>query len=64
MNHITQTLKQEVNLLRSAVAGLLVRDKEGVYKNTFVKETLREANRKPTKVFTDSKSFLSDLDKK
>lgn len=63
MNQTVHTLKQEVTLLRSAVAGLLLRDKEGEYKNSFIVETQKAALRTPTKTYKDSKSFLDELDK-
>jgi hypothetical protein len=59
----TLSLKQEVTLLRSAVAGLLLRDKEGDYKESFIAETQKAALRTPTKTYKDSKSFLDELNK-
>jgi hypothetical protein len=57
----TLTTKQEVALLRSAVAGLVGRDKEGVYQPALVKELLASLSRTPTRTFTTSDDFLNQL---
>jgi len=57
----TLTTKQEVALLRSAVAGLVGRDKEGVYQPALVKELLASLSRTPTRSFTTSEDFLNQL---
>jgi hypothetical protein len=57
----TLTTKQEVALLRSAVAGLVGRDKEGVYQPALVKELLASLSRTRTRTFTTSDDFLNQL---
>ncbi|HEX8947070.1 MAG TPA: hypothetical protein VF829_02550 [Candidatus Paceibacterota bacterium] len=59
----TLTTKQELFLLRSAVIGLIGRDREGSYRPEFVKSTLAALKQKPVKRFTSPKQFLADIEK-
>jgi len=61
MNELT--LKQEVLLLRSAIVGLVGKDKEGEYRPELVKSVLSSLDRKSTHTFTDVASFLEDVKK-
>jgi len=55
------TLKQEIELLRSAVIGIIGKDLEGEYRPEFVKSTFEALKRKPTRRFVSSKQFLVDI---
>jgi len=55
------TIKQELTLLRSAVVGLVGKDKEGNYRPEFVTEMLASTSRKPTKTFTTPDEFLKEV---
>lgn len=57
----TLTTKQELALLRSAVAGLVGRDKEGVYQPALVKELLASLSRTPTHTFSTPEDFLAQV---
>ena len=57
------TLEKEVELLRSFVIGIAGKDKEGEYKPEFVDRVFRALKEKSDLKFTDSKSFLHQLDK-
>ena len=57
------TLKEEVTLLRSAVAGIVGRDREGAYKPEFVAEVFASLKRKPTKKFTTQEDFLKAVER-
>lgn len=59
MNQLT--IKQELTLLRSAVVGLVGKDKEGNYRPEFVSEMLSSASRKPVKNFTTPEDFLKQI---
>lgn len=54
-------LKQEIQILRSLLIGILGRDEEGEYKPTFVRKILRSAGEKPTHVFRGPGSLLTDI---
>ncbi len=54
--------KQEITLLRSAIAGLVGVDAEGAYRPEFVAQTLGSLKRVPTHTFTDTKKFLADIE--
>jgi len=56
-------LRREVNLLRSFVIGMIKKDKEGKYRQKFVKEVLRALREKTGYTFEDKKSFLNCLGK-
>jgi len=56
-------LRREVNLLRSFVIGMIKKDKEGKYRQKFVKEVLRALREKTGYTFKDKKSFLNCLGK-
>ncbi|RJQ34360.1 hypothetical protein C4568_02665 [Candidatus Parcubacteria bacterium] len=62
MNQLT--LEQEVSLLRSAVIGLIGRDKEGEYRPEFVEETFAALAEKPEFVFSSPEEFLARLETK
>ena len=57
------SLKQEVQLLRSALIGQVIKDGEGNYRPEFVSEMLASLDRKPTKTFKDPNQFLEDVNK-
>lgn len=57
------TTKQEVILLRSALAGLIGKDKEGTYRPEFVAEIYASLSRTPKKRFTSASDFLDDVAK-
>lgn len=57
------TLKQEITLLRSAVAGVLGRDREGSYHPEFVAEVFSSLKRKPTTKFTSPEEFLRSVER-
>ena len=57
------TLQQEVRLLRSAVAGLVGRDREGQYRPEFVEEILNDQQRNPTTEFTTEADLLKRLER-
>ncbi len=54
-------LEKEVELLRSAVFGLVGRDEEGDYRPAFVKKIWRTVGESPTYKFKDPDSFLRHL---
>ena len=56
-------LQTEVELLRSFVIGIAGKDKEGEYKPEFVERIFRALKEKPEFEFTDSKTFLAQLNK-
>ena len=56
------SLKDELTLLRSAVAGLVGKDKEGKYRPEFVAEALDSVSRKPTETFASSDDFLKAVE--
>lgn len=60
MNRLT--VKQEVALLRSAIIGLVGKDREGEYRPNFIAEVFRDVRRKPTKKFSTKEDFLSELE--
>jgi len=55
------TTQQELILLRSAIAGLVGRDREGSYKPELVQEVFASLERKPTQTFTSAEAFLAEL---
>ena len=57
----TKNIKQELQLLKSFVIGLAGKDKEGDYKPSFVKKTLKASVEKPTHTFKSEKSFLEQI---
>lgn len=57
------TLKQEVELLRSAVIGLLGKDAEGAYRPEFVASTFAALKRNPTRRFVSARQFLRDIER-
>ena len=59
MNQLT--LKQEVTLLRSAVIGLVAKDREGQYRPEFVAEMFSSTKRTPTATFKNSEQFLAEI---
>lgn len=58
---VQANLKQEVALLRSALAGLIGKDKEGQYRPEFVEEMYKELSRKPSHTFNTEADFLNQL---
>lgn len=54
-------LEKEVELLRSAVFGLVGRDEEGDYRPSFVKKIWRALGEKPIYKFKNPDSFLAHL---
>ncbi len=62
--HMTNlTLKKQVELLRSAVIGLIGKDSEGKYRPEFVESTFAALRRKPTHRFVNAKQFLADIER-
>ncbi len=57
------TLKEEVTLLRSAVAGIVGKDREGVYRPEFVAEVFASLKREPTQKFSTPEAFLKALER-
>ena len=57
------TLKEEMTLLRSAVAGIVGKDREGVYRPEFVAEVFASLNRKPTQKYTTAEDFLKAVER-
>jgi len=57
------TLKDEVALLRSAIAGLIGKDKEGEYHPEFVAEVFSSLKRKPDLSFVNQTDFLKQVEK-
>ena len=58
-----QAMHREIRRMRSLLVSILVEDREGAYKPSFMKRVQSAASRKPTKTFKDAQSFLSELDK-
>ena len=54
---------QELSLLRSAVAGLIGRDREGQYRPELVAELIASLEDAPTHTFSSEQRFLEDLEK-
>jgi hypothetical protein len=54
-------LRQEVGLIWSFVIGIAGKDKEGKYRPEFVRKILRAVSEKPTRQFSDPKSFLAQI---
>ena len=61
-NHNINTLKQEIDMLRSLVIGTVGRDKEGNYNPLFVKGIINKSKERPIHAFKDKNSFLKHLD--
>ncbi len=57
------TLRDEIVMLRSLAVSIVGRDAEGTYRPEFVRAVLKKAQMKPTRRFSDSKTFLSELSK-
>jgi len=57
----TLSLQQEVKMLRSALIGILGKDKEGAYRPEFVREVFEGLNRRPNKTFSDAETFLKEV---
>lgn len=55
------TTKDELKLLRSALAGLVGRDREGVYRPAFVREMFASLKRSPEQKFTSSEAFVKEV---
>ena len=56
-------LEKEVELLRSAVVGLVGRDEEGDYRPSFVKRIWQSVRQTPPYEFKDANSFVTHLRK-
>ena len=56
------TATQELTLLRSAVAGLVGRDKEGSYRPELVEELYAALQEKPAYSFQGEQQFLAEID--
>ena len=61
MNNLT--LKEEVTLLRSAVAGMIGKDREGMYRPEFVAEVFASLKRKPTDRFSTPEAFMKAVER-
>ena len=55
------SVKDEVKLLRSALIGLVGKDREGNYRADFVREMYTDLKRKPTQTFSNKEDFLALL---
>ena len=58
------TLREEVKLLRSFLIGIAGKDKEGNYRQEFVRRVLKSAQEKERFVFKNKVAFLSRLQNK
>lgn len=56
-------LKQEMRYFRSLLISVVGRDKEGVYRPSFVRDIIKAAKEKPEYLFSNVQDFLSQLDK-
>lgn len=56
-------IREELNLLRSFIIGMIGKDKEGAYRPEFVKRVFRSLQERANRSFRDEKSFLQDLRK-
>jgi len=54
-------LQREINLLRSFVIGCVRKDKEGKYRQKFIKDTFRAVQEKEEHTFENKTSFLNRL---
>ena len=54
-------IRQEINLLRSALMSVIGEDKEGNYHPQLVREILRAAREAPQRQFHNAKDFLAEL---
>jgi len=61
MNNIS--LAEEMKMLRSLAVSLVGRDPEGNYRPEFVRTALHASKLRPTRRFSDKKSFLAELSK-
>lgn len=56
-----EIIKKEIRILRSFIFSLVVEDKEGKYKTSFIKNILKASQEKPTFIFKNATSFRSLL---
>jgi hypothetical protein len=54
-------LQREINLLRSFVVGYVKKDKEGKYRQKFIKDSFRAIREKAEYAFENKISFLNHL---
>ena len=54
-------LQREINLLRSFVIGCVKKDKEGKYRQKFIKDALQAVQEKAEYTFENKRSFLNYL---
>lgn len=57
-------IQTELELIRSSVISLSIKDDEGEYKPEFVRRALKSVQEKPTEIFTNVKDFLRQISKK
>ncbi len=57
-----ETFGREIVRLRSFITSLAVEDREGSYKESFVRRIKAATGRKADRTFKDQKSFLAELD--
>lgn len=57
-------IQTELELIRSFMIGLAIKDDEGEYKPAFVKRVLKSLKDEPTETFTNAKDFLRQISKK
>lgn len=61
LNSRLENIQNEIRNLRSLVIGIAGKDKEGQYKPSFIKRTLKASSQPADYSFTDRKSFLAHL---
>ncbi len=61
LNQEVSVLKREVKSLRSLIAGIIKKDREGEYRPEFVKKVLRLSKKEGNFKFQNSKSFIEQI---
>ena len=62
LNHKIESMKREIDVLRSFAISIAGKDTEGEYRPEFVREILRAAKEKATFRFTTPKALLKDIE--
>lgn len=55
-------IERKIELLYSALVGLIGKDKEGIYRQNFVKKILKLSEKKPKYRFANKNNFLNQVD--